>query len=100
MKAWFVIFGIGIVTFLFRFTFIWGLERFGEPPWLRPLLKYVPHAALAGLVVTGVVLAPSNADSLLSDSRIPATFAAALVAYKWGNMLATIATGMIVVWLL
>jgi branched-subunit amino acid transport protein len=100
MKVWLTIIGIGLVTFLFRFTFIWGLERFGEPPWLRPLLKYVPHAALAGLVVAGVFLAPSEAEHALSDPRYPAILAAAIVAYKWGNMLATIATGMIVIWIL
>lgn len=100
MKVWLVILGIGLMTFIFRFTFIWGLERFGEPPWLRPLLKYVPHAAMAGLVVSGVFLAPGDATSVLGDPRIPAALAASLVAYKWGNMLATIATGMIVMWLL
>lgn len=100
MRIWLIIFAMGIVTFLFRFIFIWGLDRFGEPSWLRSLLKYVPHAALSGILFGSVFHGSQDIAEILSDHRIPAIIVASIVEYKWNNMIATIFAGMLVVWIL
>lgn len=49
-EIWIVIFGLGIGTFLIRFSFLGLIGDRAVPEWALRLLRYVPVAVLPGLV--------------------------------------------------
>ena len=53
--TWAVIWGLGIGTFLIRFSFLGMIGDRALPDWAMKLLRYVPVAVLPGLVAPLVV---------------------------------------------
>lgn len=85
----------GVGTFLIRASFLFLFERYGDvPPRAKRLLRFVPSAVLAALVVPAV-LAPRGEVTVLGNDRLLAAALAALVAWRTENILATIATGLV-----
>lgn len=99
--VWFLTLSIAIVTFGFRYSFIALFGRVDEVPnRVEQALEYVPSAVLAALVVPPL-LAPNETISVgLGNEQLLAGIVAALVAWRTQSMLATILTGMGVLWLL
>ena len=97
---WIVILSVALGTFTLRSIPLWLHGRTGMPPWLERVLRYVPAAAMASLVIPGSLWVKSNGTYSASPERLVAIAIAALVAWRWRNMLATLIAGMVALWLL
>jgi branched-subunit amino acid transport protein len=99
--VWAAIAIVGGCTYAIRFSFLYLFGRIDAvPPRLRRVLRYVPAAVLAALVVPSVVTIEATAAGTLFDERVLAGAVAAAVAWRTENVLATIAVGMGTLWAL
>lgn len=97
--VWGIIVAIAIGTTLARVSFIVLLGRLGGvPPRLERLLALVPPAALAALVFPSLFVADGGLAIGPGNTRLLAGTVAAAVAWRTGNLLATVAVGMAVFW--
>jgi branched-subunit amino acid transport protein len=69
-----------------------------HPPWLERLLKHVPVAALTALVIPGALYLHQGSVYSFAPARTIAAIAALVVAWRTKNVLATLAAGMVVLW--
>ena len=91
--------GCGLLTFLIRLSFISGGRHLALGPRFQALLRYVPLAVLSALIAPEILVRHGVLDPGPSNPRLWAGAAAVLVAYFSRNVLATIASGMLVLWL-
>jgi len=96
--VWLTMAAVGAGTYLIRLSFVGLLGRTGVPSWAVRLLRFVPPAALAALVVPAVLWRGSNPGLHLGNERLLAASVAAVIALKSRNVLATIAGGMMALW--
>ncbi|WP_435196677.1 AzlD domain-containing protein [Natronomonas sp. EA1] len=97
-QIWLAIVAAGVGTFAIRLSFIALLGRLdGMPSTLATVLRYVPAAVLAALVVPAVI-ALEPAGLSYEPPQVVAAVVAGLVAWRTENVLATIVAGMVVVW--
>ena len=97
---WLAMIGLGILTFLIRFSFIALLERWQTPPLVQRALRFVPVAVLTAIIIPELVLHDGQFNPDLLNPRLLAGMVAVLVAWKTKNVILTIVVGMIVFWLL
>jgi branched-subunit amino acid transport protein len=96
---WLLIVVIGVGTFLIRLSFLALLGRLQRiPDWGTRILRLIPAAVLAAIAAPALTHATGSFD-LLTD-RFAAGVVAAVVAWKTGNVAATLGVGMGVLWLL
>ena len=69
------------------------------PDWTERLLRYVPVAALTALVVPGALYFHGDDGYEFAPARTIAMIAALFVAVRTKSVLATLAVGMGVLWL-
>lgn len=99
-RIWIAIFAIGIATYAIRLSFIHLFGRIDEvPERARQLLRFVPPAVLAALVVPDLVTIRPGVVETLLDERLIAGVVAGAVAWVTENVFATIVTGMATLWL-
>ena len=92
-SAWTTIVLAGIGTFAMRASFLAVAHRLVHvPPRAHRVLRQIPPAALAALVLPAV-LRPDGAFDLL-QARVPAALLAALVAWRTRNVALTLVVGM------
>lgn len=95
VTIWLAILVGGLATFLIRGSFLFLFDRLGSvPPRVERLLRFVPSAVLAALVVPAV-LAPRDTVTLVGNDRLVAAAVAALIAWRTESILATIGTGLV-----
>ena len=94
MSLWFIIIGMGIVTFATRASFIFLPPHTRIPQGLQRSLKYVAAAVLPALIVPDVLFHGSPGNLPFDAFRLVAALIATLVACRTQNMLTTIAAGM------
>ena len=97
--VWGVIAGLGILTYLIRFSFLGLLHGRRVPGWAAQALGFVPVAVLPGIVAPMVALDPASRD-WAEPHRPLAALIALGVGMATRNMLAAIATGMGAFWAL
>lgn len=97
---WLAMIGLGVLTFLIRFSFIALLERWQAPPIVQRALRFVPVAVLTAIIVPELVMSHGVLNTTLLNPRLLAGMVAVLVAWKTKNVILTIVVGMIVFWLL
>ncbi len=97
---WLAMIGLGILTFVTRFSFIALLERWQAPLVVQRALRFVPVAVLTAIIIPELVLREGFFDAQLTNPRLWAGLVAALVAWKTKNVILTIVVGMLVFWLL
>ena len=100
MSTWLAIVLVGLVTFLLRASFIVFADPHRFPHLFRQALAFVPPAVLAAIVAPGLLLAEGAVDFGLSNPRSIAGLAALAVAVVTRSVVACIAAGMGVLWLL
>lgn len=98
-QYWPVVLCLGIGTFLIRFSFILIVDRVTFPEAVNRMLRFIPASVLPAIIVPAVVLHGAD-GGLVGLARPVAALVAVLVAWKTRNILATIASGMIVLWVL
>ena len=100
MNTWLVILGVSACTFLLRASFIVFADPQRFPRAFRQALAFVPPAVLAAIVAPGLLLLEGSLDLTAHNPRWIAGLLAIVVGARTRNALATIATGMVVLWLL
>ena len=97
--VWTVILGLGVITYLIRFSFLGLLAGKRVPAWASEALGFVPVAVLPALIAPMVVLAPES-DGWAEPHRPLAAILALGAGMVTRNMLAAIAVGMGAFWAL
>jgi branched-subunit amino acid transport protein len=98
---WVILIAAGVGTFAFRLSFILLLGRLETvPPQVVGVLRFVPAAVLAALVVPAIiVLTVTPTVGIDADpAKLLAGGLAAGVAWRTKNVLATISVGMVALW--
>lgn len=98
-ELWLLFALMGAVTLALRGSFLLLQDRLALPPVLRRALVYVPSAVLAAIVAPSL-FEPSGVTVGPLDARLLAGVVAVGVAWRTKNVLATLTTGMAVLWLL
>lgn len=98
LEFWLVILVLAAGTFLMRSVPLWLHGRAPAPRWIGRLLRYVPAAALTALVVPAALYTRADGAYEIAPARIVAALAALFVAMRFRSVIATLATGMIVLW--
>jgi branched-subunit amino acid transport protein len=100
MTIWLTILGMALATYATRVTMMLALR--GEvAPWLRRWLGFVPVAVFTALILPPLLLREEGgAKAIALGAALPAGLVGALVAWRTGNVLLTIAAGMAAFWLL
>lgn len=97
---WTVIGIIGLGTFLFRFAGLLILGGRSLPDGVMRVLRYVPSAVIAAIVVPAIVQGGPVPGFTLENTRLLAGLIAAAVAWGTRSVLGTLAVGMGSLWLL
>lgn len=111
---WGVAVVVGLVTFAIRGSFIYLFGRVETvPPRVMRALRFVPPAVFAALVVPSLVVIDGSADLVpvsvsvsegfsvaVGNERLLAGLVAAGAAWVTEDVFATIAAGMLTLWLL
>lgn len=97
---WALIVLIGAGTFLLRLSGIQLLGGRSLPPAVLRVLRYVPAAVIAAIVVPAIVQGGPEPGFTASNTRLFAGVIAAAVAWTTRSVLATLAVGMGSLWLL
>lgn len=96
---WALIAIIGAGTWVLRLSFLSLLGRVEQvPPTVARVLRYIPAAVLAALVLPALTHGGGEFD--LATDRFAAGALAGLVAWRTRNVLATISVGMVCLWVL
>ena len=90
----------GLVTFLLRFSVIYQVKSSNLPSWLENVLKYVPTSVFAALIFPAVFLGESGSVEFIGNYKILAALAALIVSILTKNVIITIITGMVTLWVL
>ncbi len=91
--TWLTILLAGVGTFAMRASFIAAADRLVFiPPWAHRLLRQIPPAALASLVLPALIRPEGELD--LAHPRFIAGMVAGLVAWRTRNVAATLVVGM------
>jgi branched-subunit amino acid transport protein len=95
---WFAIIISGLFTFLTRFSFIGGLAGRPLPATVRALLGYVTTAVLTAIIASEVLVINDH-FTIANNPQIPAFLLAAIIALIFRNIVLTIATGLLALWI-
>lgn len=93
-EIWLVILGLGIGTFVLRYSFLGLIGNRPMPEWVLRYLRYTPVAVLPGLVAP-LVLWPAATQGELDPPRLLAAFATVAVGLVTRNTLAAIIGGLV-----
>ncbi|MEV8465671.1 AzlD domain-containing protein [Fluviibacterium sp. DFM31] len=91
---WAVIAGLGIGTYLIRFSFLGLVGNRPLPDWLLRLLRYTPVAVLPGLVAP-LILWPEATDGTPDPARLAAAAITLAVGLYTRNVVASVLVGMV-----
>ena len=100
MNYWLIICAMGLVTFGTRLLPIALLGRIEIPIGVQRALRFVPPAVLSAIVAPELLMPRGTLDVSVSNARLIAGLIAMLVAWRTQNVLATIAAGMMALWIL
>ncbi|MBP7242222.1 AzlD domain-containing protein [Amaricoccus sp.] len=92
-QIWIVILGLGLTTFLLRFSFLGLIGDRELPAWALRLLRYVPVAVMPGLVAPLVVW-PAATGGEADPARLVAAAVALGVGAWTRSVLGAILGGM------
>ena len=98
-RVWLAILLSGVGTYSMRASFLVFAHRLADvPPGVQRLLRQIPPAALAAIVVPALMRPEGQLD--LWHARFAAGLAAAMVAWKTRNIALTLLVGIGLVMLL
>jgi branched-subunit amino acid transport protein len=95
-RIWTAVVLAGIGTYAMRASFLAFAHRLADvPPAVQRLLRQIPPAALASIVLPALLRPEGTLD--VTQPRLVAGIAAALVAWRTRNVALTLVVGMAVV---
>lgn len=100
VEIWLVIAGLTVVTILMRSSFLMLGDYFPLPERLQQGLRYAPVCALVALVTPELFLTQGVFDLSITNPKLAAGLAAAVITLTTRSMIAAMAIGMLVFTLL
>jgi branched-subunit amino acid transport protein len=100
VSTWLAIVCVGATTFLLRASFIVFADPQRFPRIFRQALAFVPPAVLAAIVAPGILLDHGQVDVSAGNLRWLAGLVAIAVAAVTRSVMASIVSGMGVLWFL
>lgn len=102
MNVWLIMVGMGAVTYGIRLSFFVFVHHSSLPTIARDALRYVTPALLTAILVPAVLYVDGAGefDPWVTNARVPAALLAVGVAAVTKNVWATIAVGMLTLWIL
>ena len=98
-RVWVAIVLTGIGTFAMRASFLAVADRLADvPPSIQRLLRQIPPAALAAIVLPALLRPEGTVD--LTHPRLAAGLLAAVIAWRTKNVALTLTVGIATVMLL
>lgn len=92
-RSWIAVLLAGVGTYAMRASFLAAAHRMAHvPPGVARILRQIPPAALAAIVVPALVRPDGRLDLL--NPRLLAGFLAAVVAWRTRNVGLTLVAGM------
>lgn len=91
---------VGVLTFLYRYSMIGLLAGRSLPAWLHALCRYIAPASFAALTASALFVTGGEVVFAFDSPRPWAALVAVLVAFRSGNVFATIVAGMAALYLL
>lgn len=91
-NIWLVILGVGIGSYLIRFSFLGLVGDRPMPDWLTRHLRYAAVGILPGIALPPLIW-PNGTDLSIEAPRIAAGLATVVVGYVTKNVLGAIAAG-------
>ena len=92
-EIWTIIIGLGLGTYLIRFSFIGLIGNRQMPDWVLRHLRYTPVAVLPGLIAP-LVLWPKATGGETDPARLAAATAALVIGLWTKNVVASVLGGM------
>jgi branched-subunit amino acid transport protein len=92
-EAWVAVAGMALLTVITRGFFSIPERELPLPAWLHKGLRYAPLAALAAIVVPGVVMHQGQLVDTVLDARVLGALAGAAYYFWRRGMLGTIVVG-------
>ena len=96
---WLVMIASGLLTFAARFSMIGLFQDRELPQIIKQILSYVAPSVLAAIIIPDVLLI-DGAVTVLDNPKISAFLLAMVAAALTRNVLVTISTGMIALWVI
>jgi branched-subunit amino acid transport protein len=98
MNIWLIMIALAIGTFLIRVSFIVLLGSREIKPMFSRALRFVPASVLCALVIPQILSRDRSILISVANPQLLAGIIAAVVAWRTKNILLTILSGMIVLW--
>lgn len=92
LELWTIILGLGLGTFLLRFSFLGMIGNRALPVWALRLLRYTPMAVLPGLVAPSV-LWPAATSGETDPARLIAVMVTVAVGIRFRSVLGAMVAG-------
>ena len=99
-NIWWIMAGLGLGTFLIRFSFIALYGKIQFPALVEKSLKFIPAAVLFSLISPQFLMVNGHPNLTFSNPRLIAGIAAGFVSWRTKNVALTIISGMAVLYLL
>jgi branched-subunit amino acid transport protein len=99
MNVWLTMLLAGILTYAIRLSFILLFGRMEIPALLRRALRFVPPAVLTAIVFPELLVKDGSLALSPGNARLLAGILASAVAWRTKNVLLTILSGMIALYL-
>jgi branched-subunit amino acid transport protein len=97
---WIVIVAVGALNYLSRLSFIALFAHLEIPPLVARALRFVPSTMLTAIVVPAIVFtAPGTLAFSYTNPKLVAGLVAALIAWRSRSATATMAGGMVALWI-
>jgi branched-subunit amino acid transport protein len=97
---WIVIVAVGALNYLSRLSFIALFAHLEIPPLVARALRFVPSTMLTAIVVPAIVFtAPGTLALSYTNPKLVAGLVAALIAWRSRSATATMAGGMVALWI-
>lgn len=100
VTVWLIMIALAVGTFLIRVSFLLLFSNREVPPLLSRALRFVPASVLSALVIPQILTCNNALMISLANPQVIAGIVAAVVAWRTKNVLLTILSGMIVLWML
>ena len=100
IEIWLVVGGLTLVTILMRSSFLMLGDYFPLPERVQHGLRYAPVCALVALVTPELFLTQGAFDLSITNPKLVAGLAAAIVTLTTRSMIAAMAVGMVILTLI
>lgn len=100
LSLWLILILGGVGTYLLRLSFILIFQHVQMPSFMERILRLVPPAVFSAIVLPELLVRDGAVQFSVFNLRLIAGLLATIIALKTRNILITIASGMVILWIL